>query len=266
MTRRTKKIRRTKKTRHTTRLTKKARRTKKTRHTIKTKKGGVGSSSSNRRNLKAATRAAKKIYERAKWCGDRTKAELKQEYDNIRFKPFNRKKIKTLEGCYKDILKKEEQEITQGLINEAKAKRVNIEQLEEDPVYKKSTSIKSPGRSQSMKIASAEVAKGSIKKVSTPRKREARIKRTIKEHMERITNPPKRLTNSNNEFNYLYGKQPKERRISSGYDKLKRSSIEDPISLRLKNPESEKTRSSYLNLSNESNSIDLDLDLFKPAK
>ena len=236
---------------------------KKNRHVRKTKKGGVGSSS-YKRNLKAATQAAKKEYERAKWCGDRTKAELKKEYDNIRFKAFNRKKIKTLEGCYKDILKKEEMELAQGLINEAKAKRVNIEQLEEDPVYKKSTSIKSPGRSQSMKIASAKGTKGSFEKVSPPKKREENLKAKLNKSMKEIENPQKRFTTEyGKEFNYLYGKQPKERRISSGYDKLKRSSIEDPISLRLKNPESEKTRSSYLNLSTDSS---IDLDPFEPAK
>jgi hypothetical protein len=236
----------------------------KSRKNKKTRKGGVGSSSSNTRNLKAATRAAKKEYERAKWCGDRTKAELKKEYDNIRFKAFNRKKIKTLEGCYKDILKKEEMELAQGLINEAKAKRVNIEQLEEDPVYKKSTSIKSPGRSQSMKIASAKGTKGSFEKVSPPKKREENLKAKLNKSMKEIENPQKRFTTEyGKEFNYLYGKEPGKRKNSSGYDKLKRSSIEEPISLRLKDPESEKTRSSYLNLSTDSS---IDLDPFEPAK
>jgi hypothetical protein len=227
--------------------------------TRRTKKGGKGSSS-NRKNLKAAKKTAKKNYDEAKWCGDRTKEELKQEYDNIKFRPFNRKKIKILEGCYKNILKKEEMGLAQGLINEAKTKRINIEQLEEDPSIHISLQkkVNSPTRS----ISYSKLSKGSFEKVSSPRRREARIRNKMNEGIKAIENPQKRFTTEyGKEFNYLYGKKPEERRNSSGYNKLKRS--EDPISLRLKDPEESEKKSSYLKLSNDSS---IDLDQFNPAK
>ena len=228
---------------------------KKNRHVRKTKKGGVGSSSSYKRNLKAATQAAKKEYERAKWCGDRNIEGLKEEYKKIKFKPFNKTKIKTLDGCIKDLLKqkykKEDQERAQKMFESWQNK---IKEEKAGQYEKKSRSVQKGVEPRS---SYSKLPKGSFEKVTPIIKREANLKEKLNKSMKLIENPPTRLSNDyGKEFDYSHGIKPNKRTKSSGYNKLNRS-LADPKP----QPDPQK---SQLNVSTES-SIDLDLDLFEHA-
>ena len=193
--------------------------TRRTRYTSKNRRTSKrGGSPSYRKSLQTA----KLNEQEAKWCGNKTKKELKKEYDKIKIKMINKNKIKTLVGCYKKKIAEEEKEITHNLVEEWKEKnkhrsiKINTH---------RSIKIKAPSSPTHM---SASYSTGSFKKATSPnskKRRAERVQATMQAHMQKIENPPKKRPTSfeGKPFDKLQGDYKRLSNKKSGsYNRLHR--------------------------------------------